>query len=255
MKISRYIKAMTLCIAVATMLASCDKDGDFLTTSGGDDVTLDGTTSDIVLDYSHLNALALTVYWNENGDISLSNPLVAAPGYAVDNTIQFSADEDFTSTNDLLMGKGVFERQFTVGELNNILGKLGFAGGVKAPLYIRVKSVLGDNLAPRYSNVLVVNVTPYVIDMTVGKILSSSLDETGKTLYSPEGNSVYSGFVGAGAWENWWLREGDGTTWGNVGDDGGGTPFVISSNDQAWNFWYPGQSGCYYTVLLTEAGQ
>jgi hypothetical protein len=40
-------------------------------------------------------------------------------------------------------------------------------------------------------------------------------------------------------------------TWGNVGDDGGGKPFVMSSNDQHWNFWFPGQTGCYYTIVNT----
>ncbi len=254
MKRFKYIAVACLGLLAATTV-SCDKDGDFLTTSGGDDVILDGTTSDIVLDYDYINALALTIHWNDNGDISLSNPLVAAPNNAVSNTIQFSGDEAFASTVDFLMDGGVYQKQFTVGELNNVLGRLGFEGGVKAPLYIRIKSELGSNITPKYSNVMVVNVTPYVIDMSVGFYLTAAKEETGRTLASPASDGIYSGFIGAGSWENWWLKEGNGILWGNVGDDGGGVPFKISSNDMAWNFWYPGVSGCYYTVVNTVAAE
>lgn len=248
MKKMKYIAVACL---LAAMTVSCDKDGDFLTTSGGADVTLDGTTTDLVLDYDYINALALTVHWNANGDISLSNPLVAAPNNAVSNSIEFASDEAFTQAVEYLVDGGVYQKQFTVGELNNILGRVGFEGGVSAPLYIRVKSVLGVNVAPKYSNVLTLNVTPYVIDMSVGFYLTSAMEETGRTLASPNSDGIYAGFIGAGAWENWYLKEGNGIVWGNIGDDGGGTPFKMSTNDMKWNYWYPGQSGCYYTVVNT----
>lgn len=248
MKKMKYI-AVACLLAAATV--SCDKDGDFLTTSGSDDVMLDGTTTDLVLDYDYINALALTVHWNDNGDISLSNPLVAAPNNAVSNSIEFASDEAFTQIVEYLVDGGVYQKQFTVGELNNILGRVGFEGGVSAPLYIRVKSVLGVNVAPKYSNVLTLNVTPYVIDMSVGFYLTSTMEETGRTLASPNSDGIYAGFIGAGAWENWYLKEGNGIVWGNIGDDGGGTPFKMSTNDMKWNYWYPGQSGCYYTVVNT----
>ncbi len=238
---------------LATAMTSCDKDGDFLTTNGGGALVLDGTQSDIVLDYDYIDALAMTLYWNDNGKISISDPLVAAPNNSISNTIQFSANEDFMTTVDFLMDAGVYQKQFTVGELNNILGRAGLEGGVKAPVYIRIKGELGKNIAPQYSNVLVVNVTPYVLDMTVGYILTSSMEDTGKTLYSPNSDGKYYGFVGAGAWENWYLQEGDGIIWGNLGVDG--FPFYLSSADDKWNFWYPGLSGCYYTVVDTEAAE
>lgn len=245
------------CLAFLSMATvSCDKDGDFLTTSGSEDVTLDGTTSDIVLDKDNIGALALTVHWNDNGEISLSNPLVAAPDNAVSNTIQFSGDEAFATVVEYTADAGVYQKQFTHGELNNAVGRVGLEGGVSSPLYIRIKSVIGVNIEPKYSNVLTVNVTPYVIDMSVGLYLNaSSKEETGRTLASPASNGIYTGFIGAGSWENWWFKEGNGIIWGNIGDDGGGVPFKMSSNDMAWNFWYPGQSGCYYTVVNTVAAE
>lgn len=38
--------------------------------------------------------------------------------------------------------------------------------------------------------------------------------------------------------------------WGNDGVTG--TPFLISEEDSHWNFWYPGQEGCYYTIVNTQ---
>lgn len=254
MKKNNYIAGLCF-VLLSTAIVSCDKDGDFLTTSGGSDVTLDGSISDIILDYDHIDALALTVHWNDNGEISLNNPLVAAPENAVSNTIQLAGEETFSSTVDYLMDAGVYQKQFTVGELNNAVGRVGLEGGVKSPLYIRIKSVIGVNMEPKYSNVLKVNVMPYVIDMSVGFYLNASKEDTGRTLASAASDGVYAGFIGAGSWENWWLKEGNGIIWGNIGDDGGGIPFKMSSNDMAWNFWYPGQNGCYYTVVNTISAE
>ncbi len=250
MKITRYI---SLVLVAAIALASCEKDGNVLTTTGGEDVLLDGTGGDIVLDYEKVNALALTVHWNENGEISLSDPGVAAPDHAVTNVIQFSADESFENTLDFEMENGVFERQFTVGELNNAVGRLGFEGAKASPLHIRVKSVLGENVEPKYSNVLVVNVTPYVIDMRFGLCLTKDKEETGMKLYSAESNGVYVGFTGVSGWENWWMREGNGVMWGNLGVDG--NTFKISSDASSWNMWYPAPAGCYWTTVDTQLGE
>ena len=51
------------------------------------------------------------------------------------------------------------------------MGRLGLEGGVKATVYVRVKSSLGANIEPKYSNVLTISVTPYLIDLTVGYYL------------------------------------------------------------------------------------
>ena len=61
-----------LMAALALLAASCDKDGDMLTVVGTEDVTLSGNGGDIVLNYNQVDDLALTVYWSDNGEISLS---------------------------------------------------------------------------------------------------------------------------------------------------------------------------------------
>lgn len=85
---------------IALMAASCDKDGDFLTVASTENVALSGNGGDIELNYNQADALALTVYWSDNGEISLSDPLVAAPEDATVNTVQFSAAEDFATVSE-----------------------------------------------------------------------------------------------------------------------------------------------------------
>lgn len=249
MKLSKYFLSL---VAVAGLsFAGCDKDGDIIYVNPSEDVTLDGNQGDIVLDYDHIGDLALTIYWTDNGYVSLSDPRVEAASGAYTNTLQFGADEAFATVVEYYMETGVYQKQFTVGDLNNTVTRLGFVGGEPHPLYIRIKSTLGANIDPSYSNVLALNVTPYYVDKSFAYYLNSSHEDTGKTLASPYSDGVYYGFIGAGSWENWYLKEGDGVEWGN--DGVAGTPFLISSADTKWNFWYPGVAGCYYTILDTHA--
>ena len=255
MSFNKYIAAAATA-AVLLGAYSCDKDGDMIYTDGPDKAEVSGVASEIVLDKDHLQSLALTLYWNENGKISLSNPLVAAPEGAASNTVQFSADPEFATVVDDNVESGVYYRQYTCESLNNLVGRLGLEGGVKGTVYIRVKTVLGSNIDPKYSDVKVVSITPYFIDMSVGFVLDASQNDSGRTLYSPASDGVYSGFIGAGSWENWWLREGNNTVWGNDGVTG--TAFVMGNNTtglDVWNFWYPSPSGCYYTVVDTRANE
>ena len=246
MKIVRYM----LILALATGILSCEKEGDFLTASALEGVTLDGGSDDIILSIETANELALTIHWTDNGHISLSNPNVLAPKNAVINTIQLSGDAEFSTVVEQRAEDGIFHHQFTHYELNALLSRLGMEGGVTYPLYIRVKSKIGDNVSPVYSDALTMNVTPYLIDMSIGYILDSSKEETGRSLYSATSNGIYEGFLGVTAWYNWYLREGEGTTWGNIGVDG--SEFILSNEATThWNFWFPGQSGSYYTVVNT----
>ena len=255
MSFNKYIAAAATA-AVLLGAYSCDKDGDMIYTDGPDKAEVSGVASEIVLDKDHRQSLALTLYWNESGKISLSNPLVAAPEGAASNTVQFSADPEFATVVDDNVESGVYYRQYTCESLNNLVGRLGLEGGVKGTVYIRVKTVLGANIDPKYSDVKVVSITPYFIDMSVGFVLDASQNDSGRTLYSPASDGVYSGFIGAGSWENWWLREGNNTVWGNDGVTG--TAFVMGNNTtglDVWNFWYPSPSGCYYTVVDTRANE
>lgn len=245
----KKLQYLVISLLALLCLASCDNDGDTITTNGADALTLSGS-GDIALNSNDLGALALTLYWNDNSKMSLSDSAVQAPKYATKNTLQFSSTEDFANVVEQLADDGAISMQFTMESLNSLVGRLGLQSGISSPLYIRICSVLANNLSAQYSNVYKVNVTPYVIDMTRGFILDSSKNDTSWTLGSSESNGIYSGFLGVAGWYNFWLQEGNGVLWGNDGVTG--TPFLISEEDSHWNFWYPGQEGCYYTIVNTQ---
>jgi len=245
----RNIKNILLLLMLAVGIASCDSDGDMITTTGADALTLSGS-GDVQLDNNDLGGLALTLYWTDNSTLQLSDDRVQAPKNQTKNTLQFSASDDFATVIEQLADDGTTSMQYTMESLNSIVGRVGLPGGVASPLYIRIRSVLADNIAAQYSNVYVVNVTPYVIDMTRGFILDASKNDTGLTLGSADSNGIYSGFLGVPGWYNFWLQEGNGVLWGNDGVTG--TPFLISQEDSHWNFWYPGPEGCYYTIVNTQ---
>lgn len=256
MKLSKSIYSLAFAALVGGMLSSCNNDGDTIYVNTPDDAVLSGPTDDIELSYDNLDGLALTIYWTENGDITLSDPNVQAPAYANVNTIQFASDEAFSNMVEEAVEGGVYYRQYTTRQLNNLVARIGLEGGVKAPVYVRIKSSIGANVEPRYSNVAVYNITPYFIDMSIGYYLAADHSETGRTLYSPASDGVYSGFIGANGWENWWLREGNNTEWGNDGVVG--TAFMMGNSTtglDVWNFWYPGLAGCYYTIVDTQKSE
>ena len=247
MKQIKYIIASLFAVMLFT---ACNKDGDTITTSGAQPVVLSGS-GDVVINKDYATGLALTLNWTDNSHLTTNDERVQTPIGTTVNTLQFANTSSFDTPIEILTEVGTTSMQFTAEYLNSLVGRVGLESDVASTLYIRMRSVLANNLDPQYSNIYQIQVTPYSIDMTIGFVLNASRADTGNTLASPNSDGVYSGFLGVGGWYNWWLQEGNGGLWGNIGDDGGGKPFVISSNDQHWNFWYPGQSGCYYTVVNT----
>lgn len=242
-----------ICIALLAGVAavSCDKDGDMLTINTNDDVTVDSSSKDIVLDYNNLKGLALTLNWDENGNLTLSNPAVALPDGVLTNSVEMSLSSDFSNAVSTAIADGRYSCQFTVEELNSVMSRLGVEGGERAEVFIRIKTVVGKNIDPTYSNVLSIFVTPYRIDMSVAYVLDKNQEMTTRTLMSPTENGIYEGFTGVNGWENWYMKDATGVIWGNSATAG---TFAVSSlalEDKIYNFWYPGTAGCYYTVVNT----
>ena len=82
--------------AISIMAVSCSKDGETLiATVTGDGTQIGSINDNIVLDIDHPASLALTIWWDELGNASLSNPDAQFADNFVVNAIQFSATEDF----------------------------------------------------------------------------------------------------------------------------------------------------------------
>ena len=242
----KTVKSLFAILMLLLTVTSCSKDGDNIYLSSPEGGTLTATTSDVVLAKSLRNTIVLSLAWTQS-DLKVSDASMSAPN-VLQTKLQVSATQDFSGAIQE-SSESALSKAYTGSELNTLAKNLGLTAGNAAPLYFRLSVKTGDNMTPGYSKVGAVNITAYTIEMTVGFVLDSKKADTGNTLYSATANGVYQGFLGAGAWYNFFLMEGDDTTWGNDGVDG--TAFLCSSADTKWNFWFPGQKGCYYTTVDT----
>lgn len=252
MKIFDTIRASLLLGGIALGMAACDSDIDPVYVLPADDIELGGATGEVILSPNNPQALAMTIYWSGDGTIALTDTLLQAPVNAAEETIQLSKDENFSQPLDISVEKGVRSRQFLCEELNALLGRLGYEADDKAPLFIRIRSVIAANMEPSYSSVIKVMVQSYRIHLILATMLDKDWNETATQLASPEENGIYQGFMGVNGWTNWWLREANNIVWGNLGESG--KTFYASSSDDHWNFWFPDPAGCYYATVNTVEG-
>lgn len=251
MKLYKYLSIAVLTLLSAVML-SCEEDGKLLYGNFNGEIDLSGSDR-VVIDLSNPNALALTLYWDGNASISLTDNRYKASEKAVTVSVQLSATEDFSTVYEYVPGNGKSHFQLTHSTLNNALMRLGFEGNVEAPLYIRIRSRLANNIEDIYSNAITVTVVPFTVDSSIAFVYDSDKNDTGATLWSRNVDGVYEGFIGAASWFNWYLLDATGIWYGNNGATG--TPFEIASSAsgiEQWNFWYPGQAGSYYTIVNTR---
>ena len=204
----------------------------------------------VVLSIETSQKVVLSFAW-KGQDVQINDTTVGTAAKAK-NYMEISLSEDFSgqiykdeTTSNSIAYKG--------GELNSIVNGLGAKVGEVNNVFFRLGSATGENIPYAYSNVVKVAVTPYVMDMNTGVLLAADKTENGKTLYSENADGIYRGFLGINiADKNFWLKEGDGSIWGNIADSE--KAFVISSDpSNQWNFWFPDIAGCYYTVIDTQA--
>lgn len=246
MKALHLLKKYSVVILLI-LLTACEEDGDKIYLSGLEGSEFILTETDIMLSKENASKIVLSAAW-KNSTLVVSNPDMGAPDVFT-AYLQISTQEDFSS--NVIENEGIGEsKAYTGAELNAIARNLGLVPDVATPVYFRLRGSIGPNIESAYSETRRVNVTPYLIDMTIGFILDKDKKQTGLTLVSPDANGVYAGFIGATSWYNFFMEEGDGKIWGNLAADG--SAFLASSEENSWNFWYPEPGGCYYTEVNTE---
>ena len=236
---------MLLC--ALTAMVSCDESGDKIYLDGFKASDLMASTSDVLLSVDNSKDIVLSMAW-QNPTLLSSDETKPAGNGTLLTYLQASPTEDFAATKDYTVAN--LSKAFTGADLNALARDMGLTPGEGSPLYFRIKSQLGANLDAAYSNVCQVNVTPYIIHMNSITILSSDKSKTLTTLYSPEENGIYTGYMNASSWMNFWGKENDGSIWGNSATDG---TFAIDNTTSAWNFWFPEPAGIYYTIVDTKA--
>ncbi|MBM6864513.1 DUF5114 domain-containing protein [Bacteroides caecigallinarum] len=245
----KTLNKILLTLASILALISCEKDGEkiYLQSLGSDELI--ATTDKVVLSVETSQKVVLSFAW-KGQDVQINDTTVGTAAKAK-NYMEISLSEDFSgqiykdeTTSNSTAYKG--------GELNSIVNGLGAKVGEVNNVFFRLGSATGENIPYAYSNVVKVDVTPYVMDMNTGVLLAADKTENGKTLYSENADGIYKGFLGIKkADKNFWLKEGDGSIWGNIADSE--KAFVISSDpSNQWNFWFPDIAGCYYTVIDTQ---
>jgi len=237
---------MLLC--ALTALVSCDESGDKIYLDGFKASDLMASASDVKLSVDNSKDVVLSLAW-QNPTLLSSDETKPAGSGVLKTYLQISASENFASVKEYSVTD--LSKAFTGADLNAAAKDLGLTPDVSSPLYFRIKSQMGNNLDAAYSNVCQVKVTPYLIDMSYINILNENKDQVLTKLYSPHSDGVYSGYMNASSWFHIWGKENDGTIWGNVGQDG--HVYEMDNTESAWNFWFPGQTGIYYTVVDTKA--
>ena len=143
-------------------MTACDNDGETLTMPRPDDVTIEGPDNEIVLDADKKETLVLTLNWNANGELTLSNPQVAIADEVVTNTIMFSTSNTFDEVRETYVPDKQYYYIYTATELNEIATGLGITPGERGELYVMVRTNFANNIEPKYSNILTLYVTPYL---------------------------------------------------------------------------------------------
>lgn len=244
----KIFRNLMMLLCALTALVSCDESGDKIYLDGFNASDLMASASDVKLSVDKSKDVVLSLAW-QNPTLLSSDETKPAGSGVLKTYLQASASEDFASVKEYTVTD--LSKAFTGADLNAAAKDLGLSPDVSSPLYFRIKSQMGSNLDAAYSNVCQVKVTPYLIDMSYINILNEKKDQVLTKLYSPNSDGVYSGYMNASSWFHIWGKENDGTIWGNVGQDG--HVYEMDNAESAWNFWFPGQTGIYYTVLDTKA--
>ena len=249
MKTMKYLFAV---IAALLAFASCEEDGDkiYLQSLSGNELI--ASTNEVTLNPDVAQQIVLSFAWTDQ-TIAVSDENVGTAAKVV-TSLEASLSEDFSGTVSRTETTSL-SHAFTGAALNTVANAIGATVGQANTVWFRLGSATGTNIPPAYSNVIKVSVTPYEMDMNTGIILDASKNATGETLYSANADGIYTGFLGIKiADKNFYLKEGNGTIWGNIAEDG--KAFVLSSDPaNQWNFWFPDVAGCYYTVIDTKEGE
>ena len=197
---------MLLCALIA--LVSCDESGDKIYLDGFKASNLMASASDVKLSVDNSKDIVLSMAWQNPTLLSSDDTKPAGNGTLL-TYLQASASEDFETVKEYTVSN--LSKAFVGTDLNAVAKDLGLTPGESAPLYFRIKSQMGANMDAAYSNVCQVNVTPYLIDMSYINILDKDKDNVLTHLYSPASDGIYTGYMNASAWFNFYGKENDGT--------------------------------------------
>lgn len=224
-------------------VTACEKDEDKIYLNSIEPGQLVASDDAVVLTQDRSADIVLSLAWSVD-NLAVSDPSAGVPGGLMSMSLEASADEQFSTAVSTAVTS--YSQAYTGSSLNALAQNAGVEPYSPTPVYFRLAARTGSNMQPVYTNTVAVTITSYEIDMSHLYVLDNSQAETGMSLYSPQSDGHYEGFLGVSGWYNFFLREGDGRIWGAAPIDD--NPFTLSEAENKWNLWFPKPSGCYYVV-------
>lgn len=215
------------------MLAACKKNDELAVATSGKAGTLSASSSTLVLDKSKLDDTTSVISFSFTK---------ANYGYSavVTSTLQIDADGDnWANPTSFTLVSTASSEGFATNDFNSLLLKMGLPTGTASKVNIRVQQSISTAIAPIYSNIIALTVTPYSLITYVWAPGEYQNDtdpnkqwQPGKadSLVSPKGNGVYTGYM-------WFPKA--------------GSPFKITSAND-WNHTNYGDGGS--GALSTSGG-
>ena len=234
---------------MAGSLASCSTDIETPKIQGFDNLEpkeLTASSNEVIMEGVNENSEAVTFTWGDY-QLSIDNPAYHVPDKSITNYLEMSPTSDFSLMESLAVEGNT--KTFTEKELNPILIRLGYEPWQKTPLHVRVRYAVADNVEYQYGMSLEIKVAAYGLRLNRMDVLATDKATVLAALYSPLENGVYTGYVAASAWMNFYLQERDNTIWGSQP----GSAFTMRKDMvRAYNFWFPGTAGSFRVTADTK---
>lgn len=224
---------------------ACDKDGDMIMLSGFQEGVLQATATEVALSAENNSTLVYTLMWNTS-ELAVSYPeKYGLPAAALTNTLQFSTDAAFTSPKE--SAETSSSKGYTGKALNALALSMGIEPAETKTIYIRIKSSIGTNIDPLYSNVVELSVTPYEeISYLYMPGINGDNGDFSVKLCSRSGNGEYEGFAEAKIWANFKFTTEPSLTTGTIYGSNPDNLYSLDPSESQWNIWF--DEGGYFLL-------
>ncbi|HEX6915292.1 MAG TPA: SusE domain-containing protein [Chitinophagaceae bacterium] len=187
----KRINFLLFSLLAVFMIAGCEKDENQVIFQGGTAPVLTASsTASLVLVPANAGNPAVKFSW--------TNPNYRFNTGISSQDVNYYLQVDTTGANftnpdmqQVSISKDL-ELQLTVKELNTILSKMNLQENIQHNIEFRIKSTLGSNSVPLYSNVVKIKITPY-LDVVVPIPPTGELYATGSAMPSDWTNSPPAG--------------------------------------------------------------
>jgi len=185
------------------MLPACKKNESLVYSNGGKPGALTATATTLVLDKTKLTDSTTVI------NFSFTPPNYGFSA-AVTNTLQIDVPSDNWATpTSVTLGTKVYSQGYPTAVFNNLLLKLNLPAGTASPVVARIMTSVSASVAPIYSNVLSLTVTPF--NLTSYLYVPGAYEGWSNpgpqedSLVSVTGNGVYVGIINFTAGNNQFL--------------------------------------------------